>query len=88
MSITVSRLVRRGYIAQNRDKSDARRVGLRLTTAGLRVKEQNTILDPDLMREMFRLAPPRELETALRGIEYLAKYANVLLRRRKRVRDR
>jgi len=88
MSITVSRLVRRGYIAQKPDESDARRVDLRLTTAGLRVKEQNTILDPDLMKEMFRLVPAQELETALRGIECLAKYANVLLRRRKRLRDR
>jgi len=84
MSITVKRLVRRGYIKTSRDKGDARRVGLTLTPAGVRVKEQNTILDPELVRKMFRLMPAGELETALQGIERLAKHARILLRQRKR----
>jgi DNA-binding MarR family transcriptional regulator len=87
MSITVARLVRGGYIKRSRDVSDARRVGLTLTPAGARVKEQNTILDPDLIREIFRLMPTGELEPALQGIECLAKYARVLLKQRKRGRD-
>jgi hypothetical protein len=40
-----------------------------------------------LMREMLRLMPARELEAALQGIESLAKYAKIVLRRRKRGRD-
>jgi DNA-binding MarR family transcriptional regulator len=88
MSITVSRLVRSGYILRNRDKNDGRCVGLLLTAAGMRVKEENTVLDPELIKKMFRLAPARELETALRGIECLAKYARILLRQRKRGHDR
>jgi DNA-binding MarR family transcriptional regulator len=88
MSITVARLVRGGYVRSSRDKSDARRIGLTLTAAGARVKEQNTVLDPELMRLMFRLMPAGELETALRGIESLAKYARILLRQRKRGHDR
>jgi DNA-binding MarR family transcriptional regulator len=87
MSITVSRLVRGGYIASSRDKNDARCVGLTLTPAGVRVKEQNTILEPELVRKMLRSMPAGELETALQGIECLAKYARVLLRQRKRGRD-
>jgi MarR family transcriptional regulator, organic hydroperoxide resistance regulator len=83
MSITVNRLVRHGYVSRHRDKKDARCVGLLLTSAGTRVKEQNSILDPELMRQMFRLMPARELENALLGIESLAKYARILLRRRK-----
>jgi DNA-binding MarR family transcriptional regulator len=87
MSITVARLVRAGYIQRRRDKNDARCVGLTLTATGVRVKEQNTVLEPDSLREMFRLMPAGELETALEGIECLAKYARILLRRRMRGRD-
>jgi DNA-binding MarR family transcriptional regulator len=73
---------------RNRDKNDGRCVGLVLTPAGMRVKEENTVLDPEMIKKMFRLAPARELETALRGIECLAKYARILLRQRKRGHDR
>jgi DNA-binding MarR family transcriptional regulator len=88
MSITVTRLVRRGYVARRRNGNDARSVGLTLTASGVSVTEENTLLEPDLLREMFGLMPARELETALNGIECLAKYARILLRRRKRGRDR
>jgi len=87
MSITVARLVRGGYIASRRDGNDARCVGLTLTPAGVRVKEQNTVLEPELVREMFRAMPARELEAALQGLECMAKYARILLRQRKRGRD-
>jgi DNA-binding MarR family transcriptional regulator len=88
MSITVTRLVREGYIARHRDKHDTRCLSLLLTPVGVRVKEQNSILDAELMREMFRLMPARDLETALLGIECLAKYARILLKRRNRGRLR
>jgi hypothetical protein len=52
------------------------------------VKEQNTILDPELLTAMFRLIPAAELESALLGMERLAKYAKILLRQRKRSIDR
>lgn len=87
MSITVARLVRRGYIARRCDKEDARRIHLTLTRAGTRVKEQNTILEPELVSQVFRLMSSQECESALLGIECLAKYARMLLRRRKRARD-
>lgn len=87
MSLTVARLVRNGYIARRQNQSDARCIGLTLTPLGARVKEQNLILDPVLLREMFRRIPPAELEASLRGLECLAKYAGILLRRRKRERD-
>jgi DNA-binding MarR family transcriptional regulator len=87
MSITMARLARGGYIASSRDTKDARCVNLTLTPSGVRVKEANTVLDPELVREMFRRVPAGELETALRGIECIANYARVLLRQRKRGRD-
>ena len=88
MSITVARLVRGGHIKRSRNNSDARCVNLTLTPAGARVKEQNTILEPELVKRMFRLMPAGEIETALQGIECLANYARILLRQRKRVRDK
>jgi DNA-binding MarR family transcriptional regulator len=88
MSITVARLVRDGYIARKRSPADGRSIGLTLTRAGARIKEQNTVLDPDLLKQMFRLIPPNELETALQGIERLAKGAKILLLRRKRAHDK
>jgi len=87
MSITVARLVRGGYIQSRQDKTDRRRVGLTLTAEGVRVKEQNTVLDPELVGAMFRLMSAGELETALQGVEHLARYARVLLRLRKREHD-
>jgi DNA-binding MarR family transcriptional regulator len=88
MSITVARLVRGGYVKSSRDNHDARCVRLTLTLAGARLKEENAILDPELVREMFRSMPATELETALHGLELLAKHARLLLRQRKRVRDK
>jgi len=88
MSITVARLVRGGYVTRGRDRNDGRCVGLTLTPAGARVKEQNTILEPELVREMFRTMRAGELETALQGVECIAKHARILLRQRKRGRDR
>ena len=84
MSITVKRLVHSGYIKSARDKKDARCVGLTLTPAGARVKEQNTVLDPELVKKMFRLMSSGELEMALQGIECLARQARIMLRRRNR----
>lgn len=88
MSITVARLVRGGYVARRRDKNDARCVGLTLTRTGERVKQHNALLQPESVREMFRLMPAKELDAALEGLECLAKYAGILLRRRKRGYDR
>jgi DNA-binding MarR family transcriptional regulator len=84
MSITAKRLIRGGYIHRTQDKDDHRCVRLTLTPAGARVKDQNTILDPDLVRKMFRRMSASELEKALQGIECLARQARILLRQKKR----
>jgi MarR family transcriptional regulator, organic hydroperoxide resistance regulator len=88
MSIQVSHLVRRGYIRRRAIRGDGRKTGLTLTAAGNSVKKQNTVLDPDLVRSLFASMPEAELESALRGIERLAKYAAMLTRRTARSRGR
>jgi DNA-binding MarR family transcriptional regulator len=88
MSITVKRLIHRGYISSRPDTHDRRGVALTLTRAGARVTEENSILDPALVKAMFRLMPAGELDTALEGLERLAKHARILLRQRKRGHDK
>jgi DNA-binding MarR family transcriptional regulator len=88
MSIIVTRLVRQGYVAKVVGRQDSRRVDLTLTPSGAKIKEQNTILDPDLVMDMFRPMRAEQLEIALQGIERLAEYARILLRKRKRRLDR
>ena len=87
MSTTVARLVKGGYIARRTDKQDRRSVGLTLTRTGRRIQEQNTVLDPALVRQVFRLMEPGEAERALAAIERIAQAAAILLKRRKRERD-
>jgi len=88
MSITVRRLIRCGYISSRQDKRDRRSVCLTLTAAGARIKEQNTLLDPELVKQMFSFMSAAELEIALRGIERLAISAGALLQRRSRRRSK
>jgi DNA-binding MarR family transcriptional regulator len=87
MSITVSRLVRAGYIRRGRSREDTRCIALTLTRSGARIKEDNSVLRPELVRAMFRTMSADELEVSLNGIECLAKHAAILLRRRKRELD-
>jgi MarR family transcriptional regulator, organic hydroperoxide resistance regulator len=87
MSIHVGRLIDKGYVASRPDEGDGRRIGLTLTRAGMAVKEQNTVLDPDLVTAMLRSIPAVDLEAALQGMECVAKYAAILLKQRKRALD-
>jgi len=88
MSITVRRLIRGGYVVCRRDKQDRRSVCLTLTAAGARIKEQNTLLDPELVKQMFSFMSAGELEIALQGMERLARSARALLQRRSRGRGK
>lgn len=75
MSLAVDRLEAQGYMVRERDAGDGRRVNLRLTAAGGRIKEKDKVLDPDLLRGMLKRLLPRELERAVGGLELLARVA-------------
>jgi DNA-binding MarR family transcriptional regulator len=75
MSLTVDRLVRSGYVTRDRDARDARRVALRLTKDGARVKERKSVLDRELVAVMLGRMKPRDRSAALGGLELLAKAA-------------
>jgi DNA-binding MarR family transcriptional regulator len=88
MSIAIAKLVRNGYVRRERSKTDGRSNLLTLTAAGVRMNEQQSVLDKDLLRELFRAIPPSEVERALHGIELLARCANALMAQRTRARKR
>ena len=75
MSLTIDRLERGGFVRRSQDGQDARRVNLRLTKAGLRIKQQQKVLEPDLVTAMLERLKGDERDAALRGLELLAKAA-------------
>lgn len=88
MSIHLSRLEQGGYIRRRRDADDKRRVLLLLTPKGKRTKSENSVFDPDLVREMLRLVSPTQMDAALNGLEVLARAAEALMRKRRLNRRR
>ena len=86
MSLAVDRLERNGYLTRERDESDRRRVRIRLTEAGVRVRQANSVLDPALIDEMLEQLPGSERRDALRGLEMLARAADASRRAKSRRR--
>ncbi len=47
MSLAIDRLERKGYVVRLRDATDRRRVHVRLTSAGVRMRSATSVLDPE-----------------------------------------
>lgn len=75
MSLSIERLVRRGYVLRARDPGDRRRRRLRLSPAGVRVKQAQQVLEPSRVRGMLACLSPVERAAALRGLAILARAA-------------
>jgi len=75
MSLSIDRLARGGYVLRSRDARDGRRVNLRLTPAGVRIKEAQSVLDPERVRGMLRRLSKSSRREALRGLALLANAA-------------
>lgn len=75
MSISLDRLERKGYVRRARDAKDARRVWVRLTAAGVRVKQAQNVLEPARVRGMLEQLAEPERAAALRGLALLAEAA-------------
>jgi DNA-binding MarR family transcriptional regulator len=74
-------------VTRRQSTQDGRSIELTLTAAGKRIQDENTVLNPQLVRQMFKLMKPADAESALAGMEKLAQAAAILLKRRKRERD-
>jgi DNA-binding MarR family transcriptional regulator len=75
MSLTVDRLERGGYVRRERSKEDGRRVDLRLTPAGARIKGKEKALEPELVAAMLGRLGPRKRRRVLKWLAVLAKAA-------------
>jgi DNA-binding MarR family transcriptional regulator len=75
MSLMVDRLERGGHVTRERSKEDGRRVVLRLTPAGVRIKRQQNVLEPNLVEALLGNLSERQRDDALRGLELLAEAA-------------
>ncbi len=79
MSLTVDRLERAGYVTRERSSGDRRRVDLKLTTAGVGIKRQQKVLEPELVAAMLARLDPGKRAQALNGLEFLAEASRELI---------
>lgn len=81
MSLTLKRLEDGGYVRRDRDPWDRRVMNVRLTDAGVRMRDAQTLLDPVRVAAMLDMLTPADRAAALRGLRLLAAGADGLIRR-------
>ncbi len=72
MSLALDRLERAGYVVRTRDHVDRRRVNLRLTPDGARIRQASSVLDPPRVEAIVARLTSEEREAAVRGLALLA----------------
>jgi DNA-binding MarR family transcriptional regulator len=75
MSLAIDRLERKGYVVRLKDAKDRRRVHVRLTTAGVRVREASSVLDPARVEALVARLADDERARAVEGLALLARAA-------------
>ena len=75
MSLSIDRLERKGYVVRLKDAKDRRRVHVRLTTAGVRVREASSVLDPQRVADMVARLSDEDRTRAIEGLGLLARAA-------------
>lgn len=75
MSLSVDRLERKGYVVRLKDAKDRRRVHVRLTSAGVRMREANSVLDPARVEALVARLTDDERTQAVEGLGLLARAA-------------
>src|SRR6187399_100191 len=73
MSLAIDRLERKGYVVRLRDAKDRRRVHVRLTSAGVRVRESSSVLDPSRVETLVSRLSEDERQRAIEGLALLAR---------------
>ena len=72
MSLALDRLERKGYVVRTRDAADRRRVHVRLTSAGVRIREATSVLDPSRVEALLARMSDADRDAAVRGLALLA----------------
>jgi DNA-binding MarR family transcriptional regulator len=73
MSLAIDRLERRTFVRRDRDTRDRRRVLLRVTAAGVRLREAKSVLDPVRVEQVLDQLSPADRDKALEGLDLLAR---------------
>ena len=73
MSLAIDRLERRRFVRRDRDPKDGRRVLLRVTPAGVRLREAKSVLDPVRVEQVLGQLSSADREKALDGLELFAR---------------
>lgn len=66
----------KGYVTRSRDAADRRVVSLRLTAAGARLRDSQSVLDPKRVKAMILKLLPEDRQDAGRGLALLARAAS------------
>ncbi len=82
MSLMIDRLARGGYVIRERDSKDGRRVNLRLTKAGVRIKSEKSVLDPARVETVLAQLTSGERKQALHGLALLARASTEAMQKR------
>src|SRR5262245_43189766 len=72
MSLSIDRLERKGYVVRVKDAKDRRRVHVRLTTAGVRVRDASSVLDAARVEALVARLTEEERARAIEGLALLA----------------
>jgi DNA-binding MarR family transcriptional regulator len=75
MCIAVDRLARMGYVLRERDKVDRRRVNLRLSAEGARLRSDKSVLDAERVQSVLARMSAKDRALALHGVALLAQAA-------------
>jgi DNA-binding MarR family transcriptional regulator len=75
MSLAIDRLERKGYVVRLKDAKDRRRVHVRLTTGGVRVRDASSVLDPSRVEALVGRLSDEERAQAIEGLALLARAA-------------
>jgi DNA-binding MarR family transcriptional regulator len=82
MSLNLKRLQEGGFVTRSRDPEDRRVMNVVLTERGRRLRDAQSILDPDRVHAMLALMRPDERRRALEGVALLADAADRMVARR------
>jgi DNA-binding MarR family transcriptional regulator len=80
MSLAIDRLERKHYVRRDRDPKDRRRVLLRVTPGGVRVREAKSVLDPVRVEQVLAQLSAANRAAVLEGLALLARASNAFMK--------
>jgi DNA-binding MarR family transcriptional regulator len=78
ISIQLARLVRLRLVVREADPGDGRRVRIRLSESGARMRNLRSLLDPERVRAALARLEEKERDAAIAGLRALAAAATAL----------